>query len=77
MLLSYNLFSTGNFPTRICNNPITAIDNIFTNKVKYENYYIHPLVKGLYDHDGQIITIILLWINILSSLKAQEDLINS
>ena len=34
-----------------------AIDNIFIDKVKYENYSIHPLVNGLSDHDVQIITI--------------------
>jgi len=45
-LLSYSLYSTVNFPTRIHNNSITAIDNIFIDKVKYENYSIHPLVKG-------------------------------
>jgi len=47
-----------------------AIDNIFINKVKYENYSIHPLVNGLSDHDAQIITVILLWINILAKLEA-------
>jgi hypothetical protein len=34
-----------------------ATDNIFIDKVKYENYSIHPLVYGLSDHDAQIITI--------------------
>jgi hypothetical protein len=41
-----------------------AIDNISIEKVKYENYSIHPLVNGLSDHDAQIITILLLWINV-------------
>ena len=57
MLLSYNLYSTVKFPTRIHNNFITTIDNIFIDKVKYENYSIHPLVNGLSDHNAQIITI--------------------
>ena len=57
MLLSYNLYSTVNFPTRTHNNSITAIDNIFIDKVKYENYSIHPLVNRLYDQDAQIISI--------------------
>ena len=64
LLLSYNLYSTVNFPTRIHYNSIMAIDNISIDKVKYENYSIHPLVNGLSDHDAQIITIILLWINV-------------
>jgi hypothetical protein len=57
LLFSFNLYSTVNFPTKIYNNSITAIDNIFIDKVKYENYSIHPLVNGLSDHDTQIITI--------------------
>jgi hypothetical protein len=39
------------------NNSITAIDNTFIVKVKYENYSMHPLVNGLSDHDAQIVTI--------------------
>ena len=57
LLVSYNLYSTVNFPTRIYNNSIMAIDNIFIDKVKYENYSIHPLVNRLSDHDAQIIKI--------------------
>jgi len=57
LLLSYNLHSTVNFPTRIHNNSITATDNIFIDKVKYENYSIHPLINRLSDHEAQIITI--------------------
>ena len=33
------------------------IDNIFIDKVKQENYSIHPLVNGQSDHDAQIITV--------------------
>jgi hypothetical protein len=55
---------TVNFRTKI-HNSITTIDNIFIDKVKYKNYSINPLINGLSDHDAQIITIILLWINIL------------
>jgi len=57
LLLSYNLYSTVNFPTRIHNNSVSAIDNIFIDKVKYENYSIHPLFNGLSDHDAQLIAI--------------------
>jgi len=57
LLLSYKLYSTVNFPATIHNNSITAVDYIFIDKVKYENYSIHPLVNGLSDHDAQIITI--------------------
>jgi hypothetical protein len=35
MLLSYHLLATAHFPTRIQNQPSTAVDNIFTDI--YEN----------------------------------------
>ena len=57
LVLSCNLYSTVNFPTRIHNNSIIAVDDIFIDKVKYENYSLHPLVNRLSDHDAQIITI--------------------
>jgi len=34
-----------------------AIDNIFIDKLKYENFSIHPLANELSDHDAQIIII--------------------
>ena len=57
MLLSYTLYSAVHFATGIHNNSNTAIDNILIDKVKYENYSIHPVVNKLSDHDAQIITI--------------------
>jgi hypothetical protein len=54
---SDSFYSTVNFPTKIHNISITATYNIFLDKVKYENYSIHPLVNGLPDHDAQIVTI--------------------
>ena len=57
LLLSFDLYSTVNFPTRIHNNSSSAIDNIFIDKIKYEDYSIHPVVNGLSDHDAQLITI--------------------
>jgi hypothetical protein len=55
LLATYSLFSTVQFPTRICNDSISTIDNIFINTVKYNNSTVHPMVKGLSDHDAQII----------------------
>ena len=57
LLLSHNLYNTVNFPTRIHYNSIMATDNIFIGKVKYENYFIKPLVNGFSDHDAHIITL--------------------
>ena len=70
--LENTFLSTVNFPPRIHNNSITAIDNIFIDKeVKYENYSIHPLVNGLSDHDAQIIIINnITVVNVLTKLKA-------
>ena len=57
LLLSFDLYSTVLFPTRIHNNSSSATDNIFIDKIKYEDYSIHPVVNGLSDHDAQLITI--------------------
>ena len=57
LLLSYKLYSTVNFPTRIHNNSTTATDKIFNDKVKYKNCSIQPLVNRLSHHDAPVITI--------------------
>ena len=57
MLASYNLTNTVYFPTRIQNTSATAIDNIFINVSKFDDYIIFPIVNGLSDHDAQLIAI--------------------
>jgi hypothetical protein len=57
LLASYNLISTVHFPTRIQNNSVTAVDNIFINISKFDDYIISPLDNGLSDHDAQLIII--------------------
>jgi hypothetical protein len=57
LLASYGLYSTVQFPTKICNSASTAIDNIFIKKHTFENYTIDACVNGLSDHDGQCVTI--------------------
>jgi len=54
-LAIYNLISTANFPTRIVNNSISMIGNIFIDASR--NYTIEPYINGLSDHDAQILTI--------------------
>jgi len=55
LLTLYNLMSTVYFPTRIVDNSIYMIDNIFIDVCK--NYTIEPYINGLSDHDVQVITI--------------------
>jgi hypothetical protein len=57
LLASYCLNSTVQFPTRIHNNSLSAIDNIFINNIKFNNFSISPFVNGMSDHDAQIIAI--------------------
>jgi hypothetical protein len=48
LLGTYNLIGTVYFPTRIANNSVTLIDNIFIdNRLKYN---IKPCINGLSDH---------------------------
>ena len=45
--ISYSLNSVIEFPTRTKNTTSTAIDNVFINKFKHENYKIYPLINLL------------------------------
>src|SRR5215510_7922379 len=51
LLGTYNLTDTVSFPTRITNNSVTLIDNIFTDNRR--SYTIQSCPNGLSDHDGQ------------------------
>jgi len=55
-LLSFNLYSTVQFP-RIIHNSTSAIDNTFIDKAKNENYTIRPFINEFSDHDAKIIII--------------------
>ena len=57
LLLSYNLTSLINFPTRVQNTSATAIDNIFLDVSHYESYAVTPIINGMSDHDAQLLTI--------------------
>jgi hypothetical protein len=57
LLLTYNLKSTVNFPTRCQKNSTTAVDNIFINIDRKNDYNICPIINGLSDHDAQLITL--------------------
>jgi hypothetical protein len=54
MLIFINLSGTVYFPTRIHNQSRSAIDNIFIDVSKFENYTIYPRFIGLSDHDAQL-----------------------
>ena len=53
--ITYNFRSTVHFPTRIVNNSISIIDNIFIDNKS--NYTIQPCINGLSDHDAQLPTL--------------------
>jgi hypothetical protein len=57
LLSSYNLSSTVNFPTRVQNGSVTAIDNIFIDISIHDSYSIFPLCNGLSDHEAQLIVL--------------------
>jgi hypothetical protein len=56
LLLTYNLTSTVNFPTRCQKNSATVTDNIFIDIDRKHDYSICPIINGLSDHDTQLIT---------------------
>jgi exonuclease III len=53
LLASSGLYRTVKFPTKISNNSIILIDNIYINIYKHE-FSVHPLTNGLLNHHGQI-----------------------
>ena len=55
LLDSFNLDLTVKFPTRIQNNSITTIDNIFIDKSNFPNFSTFPIINGLSDHDAQLL----------------------
>jgi len=55
LLTSYGLCSTVQFPTRIQNNSHSAIDNIFINTFKFNNFSLYPIINGLSDYNTQCI----------------------
>ena len=57
LLLSYNLTSIINFPTRIKNTSAATIDNIFINVSQFGSCTVTPILNGLSDHDAQLLMI--------------------
>ena len=57
LLHSLNLTSIITFPTRVQNNSVTTIDNIFIDPSQFEEYSVIPILNGLSDHDAQLLTI--------------------
>jgi hypothetical protein len=57
LLATFGLYPTVDFPTRIYNNSIMTIDNIFTNTVNQNSFSVYPCINGLSDHDAQIIVL--------------------
>ena len=55
LLATSNLFSIIDFPARINNISMTAIDNSFIDKYRNENFTINPLPNGLSDHYAQVL----------------------
>jgi hypothetical protein len=46
-----------NFPTRVQNSSIIAIDNIFIDSARPNSSYTSPIINGLSDHNAQFLTI--------------------
>jgi len=52
MLLMHNLTGVVNFPTRINGTLALAIDNIFLDISRFEDYSVRLFINDLSDHDG-------------------------
>ena len=50
--IKYNLEYKVTFPTRVVTQSVSAIDNIFLDRSKYDKFIIEPSYNGLSDHDA-------------------------
>jgi exonuclease III len=57
LLSYYNLSIIVNFPARVQNSSVTAIDNIFIDVSIHDNYSVFSLCNGLSDHEAQLIVL--------------------
>lgn len=57
MLISFNLTSRVDFPTRIQNKSSTIIDNTFINILHVSKFHITSLANGLSDNNSQHLSI--------------------
>jgi len=57
LLLMYNLTGIVNFPSRINNTSASAIDNIFIDISRFEDFSVFPFSNDLSDHVAQILAI--------------------
>jgi len=55
LLLTYNLTSTVNFPTRCFKNSATATDNICIDINSKNDYTLCPIINGLSDHVARLL----------------------
>lgn len=55
LLLSYYLSSTVNLLTRVKNYSSSAIEDIFSDNSKLENYSVQPLINDFCDHEAELI----------------------
>jgi hypothetical protein len=51
LLQTYNMPDSVDFPTRIHNTSIAAVDSIFIDYTRINSFEISPLINGLFDHD--------------------------
>jgi hypothetical protein len=59
LLKTFNLVNVVNFPTRICSQSSTSVDNVFIDINRFNNFFVSPIYNGLSDHEGQVLTIVL------------------
>jgi len=57
LLLSCDLISIINLPTRVQNTSATVIDDIFIDVSQLESYTVTPVINGMSDHDAQLLII--------------------
>jgi hypothetical protein len=57
LMATFGMYPTVDFATRIYNNSVTTIDNIFINTNNLNNYSVYPCIDSLSDHDAQLMVL--------------------
>jgi hypothetical protein len=58
LLKTYSLVNVVKFPTRICDQSSTSIDNVFIDISRSKNFTISLVSNGLSDHEVQVLTLV-------------------
>ena len=77
LLQCYNMFSVTDFPTRICEELISAVDSIFLDGSRINPFTVVPTFNSLSDNEVQYFVLDKIFVNDKSTLAHRKRLTNT